>query len=50
VLVVGGQDPNGATLASAEVFDPKTGTFAAAGSMKIARWGTPPPCSRTAAS
>ena len=39
VLLVGGQDDNGATLASAEIFDPKTGKFTATGSMKDPRWG-----------
>ena len=37
VLIAGGQDTNGNTLASAEVFDPGTGTFSIAGSMSTTR-------------
>jgi len=37
VLVVGGYDMNGHALASAELYNPSTGTFAATGSLNIAR-------------
>ena len=39
VLVAGGFDPEDGVLASAEIFDPKTGTFAATGSMSVRRSG-----------
>lgn len=47
VLIVGGRDnncPDGSTcrvysLASAEIFDPITGTFTPTGSLNISRWG-----------
>jgi hypothetical protein len=40
VLLTGGTPPNdlNTTLASAEVFDPKTNTFSATGAMETARW------------
>jgi len=37
VLVTGGDDGNGNSLASAELFDPSAGTFAATGSMPTAK-------------
>ena len=37
VLVAGGYDANDAALASAELYDPKTGTFSPTGSMATAR-------------
>src|SRR5258708_14595908 len=37
VLVVGGYDATGATLASAELYDPATGVFTATGSMSVPR-------------
>jgi len=37
VLVAGGADANGNAIATAEVFDPSTGTFSATGSMITAR-------------
>jgi hypothetical protein len=37
VLVAGGTDPSGKALASAELFDPATGSFSATGSMATAR-------------
>jgi WD40 repeat protein len=37
VLVAGGTDGNGMALASAELYDPTTGTFSATGSMATAR-------------
>jgi hypothetical protein len=39
VLVVGGNDGNGISLASAELFDPKTGQFSSTGSMSAGRFG-----------
>jgi Kelch motif len=36
VLVVGGQTPDGVDLATAELFDPTTGTFSPTGSMALA--------------
>jgi hypothetical protein len=37
VLVTGGDDGNGNSLASAELYDPSAGTFAATGSMPTAK-------------
>jgi len=37
VLVTGGSDPNGASIATAELFDPSTDTFTPTGSMAAAR-------------
>ena len=37
VLLVGGTGANGRPLASAEIFDPDSGTFSATGSMSVAR-------------
>jgi hypothetical protein len=37
VLIAGGQDASGGESASAELYDPKTGTFGPAGSMATAR-------------
>ena len=39
VLIAGGQNGSGAVLSSAEVFDPATGTFTAAGPMGTPRYG-----------
>jgi len=36
VLIAGGDDPNGAALGSAEIYNPMTGTFTATGSMVTA--------------
>jgi hypothetical protein len=36
VLIVGGQEVGGELLASAEIFDPKTGSFTATGSISVA--------------
>ena len=37
VLIVGGVSPSNASLASAELYDPATGTFVATGSLTTAR-------------
>ncbi len=37
VLIVGGRLPDGTVLSSAEIYDPKSGTFRATGSLKTAR-------------
>src|SRR5258706_12664133 len=37
VFVVGGYDATGATLASAELYDPATGVFTATGTMSVPR-------------
>lgn len=37
VLIVGGDTPDGSVLASAELYDPRSGTFAPTGSMATAR-------------
>ncbi|MDR3639355.1 MAG: kelch repeat-containing protein, partial [Isosphaeraceae bacterium] len=37
VLVIGGSGPDGKALASAELYDPQSGTFSATGSMAVAR-------------
>jgi hypothetical protein len=39
VLVLGGADPLGHALQSAELFDPNTSTFSSAGSMRVPRYG-----------
>jgi hypothetical protein len=38
VLIVGGTDAFGRTIATAEVYDPKTGTFSSTGSMASDRY------------
>ena len=52
VLVVGGSGPRTSSpnQTSAELYNPKTGTFSATGSMTTARIRRPRPCSPTAAS
>ena len=37
MLIVGGRDHNGAEIASAEIFDPTSGTWESAGQMQRAR-------------
>jgi WD40 repeat protein len=38
VLIAGGKDSSNTVLTSAELYDPKTGTFSPTGSMTTARW------------
>jgi PKD repeat protein len=40
VLVAGGEDNNGNTLSSAELYDPATGTWTPTGSMNTPRWSS----------